>query len=112
MNLLQKYKSFSINYNYLEKKYNFASKLPLIFKLCLHLKDFHALMRMSKNRCQLMLLKFASSELVWIRPDLNQLHQEWSLGLHGFPDEYARHIPLYILQQGLSEELLEAWDIK
>lgn len=36
MNLLQKYKSFSINYNYLEKKYNFASKLPLIFKLCLH----------------------------------------------------------------------------
>ena len=30
----------------------------------------------------------------------------------GFPDEYARHIPLYILQQGLSEELLEAWNIK
>lgn len=41
MNLLQKYKSFSINYNYLEKKYNFASKLPLLFKLCLHLKEFH-----------------------------------------------------------------------
>lgn len=78
----------------------------------LHLKDFHALMRMSKNRCQLILLKFASPDLVWIRPDLNQLHQEWSLGLYGFPDEYARHIPLYILQQGLSEELLEAWNIK
>lgn len=76
------------------------------------LKDFYALMRASKNRCQLMLLKFASADLVWIKPDLTLTNQEWSLGLHGFPDEYARHIPLQVLQQGLSETQLAAWKIQ
>lgn len=77
-----------------------------------YLQSFHELMRANKNRCQLILLKFASPEHVWIRQDLNSPNQEWSLGLHGFPDEYARHIPLYVLQQGLSKEQLAAWNIQ
>lgn len=77
-----------------------------------HLQSFHELMRASKNRYQLMLLKFTSPEHIWVRQDLNSPNQEWSLGVHGFPDEYARHIPLQVLQQGLSPAQLDAWNIK
>ena len=77
-----------------------------------NLQSFHELMRVSKNRCQLMLLKFASSEDVWIYQDLNSPNQEWSLGVHGFPEEYARHIPLDVLQQSLSQAQLDAWKIQ
>ncbi|TXJ08047.1 MAG: hypothetical protein E6Q25_06685, partial [Acinetobacter sp.] len=60
-----------------------------------HLKDFHELMRASKDRCQLMLLKFASPEWVWVKKDVQHPNQEWSIGLVGLPDEAARHIPLH-----------------
>lgn len=76
------------------------------------LQDFHELMRASKNRCQLMLLKFASPDLVWIKKDESSPNQEWSLGVHGFPEEYARHIPLHVLQQSLSQAQLDAWKIQ
>ncbi len=74
--------------------------------------DFHELMRASKNRCQLMLLKFASPEHIWIRQDLNSPNQEWSLGLYGDPESHACHIPLHVLQQGLSKQELMAWNIQ
>lgn len=78
-----------------------------------HLKDFHELMRASKNRCQLILLKFTSpeSKLVWIRPDPTSIGGEWLIGLVDLPDKDAAHIPLHTLQQGLSTELLTAWKI-
>lgn len=77
-----------------------------------HLQSFHELMRASKNRSQLMLLKFASPDLVWIKKDESSPNQEWSLGVYGFPDEYARHIPLHVLQQSLSPAQLAAWEIQ
>ena len=77
-----------------------------------NLNDFHELMRASKNRCQLMLLKHASHDILWIKKDLNSSNHEWLIGLHGMPPEYAFHIPLYVLQQGLSEEQLVAWNIR
>ncbi|MCB1657733.1 MAG: hypothetical protein H6996_09465 [Moraxellaceae bacterium] len=76
-----------------------------------HLKFFRDFMRSNKDRCQLMLLKFASADLVWVKKDLNHPNQEWSIGLHGLPDNLARHIPLSVLQQGLSYELLKTWQI-
>ena len=77
-----------------------------------NLIDFHELMRESKNCCQLMLLKFASPDLVWIKCDLSQPNQEWSIGLHGLPETSACHIPMHVLQQGLSETLLNNWHIR
>lgn len=78
-----------------------------------HLKDFHELMRASKNRCQLMLLKFTSpeSKLVWVRLDPKSTDREWLIGLFGLPDNDAAHIPLHTLQKGLSAELLTVWKI-
>lgn len=76
-----------------------------------YLSNYHELMRVSKNRSQLMLLKFATPELVWIKRDLNSLNQEWLLGMYDFSDNYAFHIPLHVLQKNLSEELLITWNI-
>ena len=73
------------------------------------LKDFHELMRASKNRCQLMLLKFASPELVWVRPDPTSLGGEWLVG--SADGKVAHHIPFSTLQHSLSDELLTAWQI-
>lgn len=77
----------------------------------LNSNDFRELMRTSKDRCQLMLLKFASPEMVWVKLDPNSTNKEWSVGVYGLPDGSACHIPLHTLQQGLSDELLETWQI-
>lgn len=76
-----------------------------------NLKSFHALMRASKNRCQLMLLKFADADLVWIKQDLHSPNQEWLVGAYGLSLTAACHIPLHVLSEGLSEELLNYWNI-
>ncbi|MGV0885784.1 hypothetical protein HWI77_08595 [Acinetobacter venetianus] len=76
-----------------------------------HLKDFHELMRASKNRCQLMLLKFASPDLVWVNKAQDTLGGEYLIGVKGLPDEWAAHIPRSTLQQHLSTEQLQAWKI-
>lgn len=75
------------------------------------LKDYRELMRANKNRCQLMLLKFFSPDIVWIRKDFGQINQEWLIGVHGQPEYFASHIPLSVLQKGLSDMQLAAWDI-
>lgn len=77
-----------------------------------YLQEFHELMRASKNRCQLMLLKFCTSEIVWVKKDLTQPNHEWLVGVYGQPDEFACHIPWSVLQKGLSEEQLAAWNIR
>lgn len=75
------------------------------------LKDFHELMRASKDRCQLMLLKFSSPEWVWVKKATDTLGGEYLIGAVDLSDEWAAHIPLHTLQQGLSDELLTAWKI-
>jgi hypothetical protein len=75
------------------------------------LEYFHELMRASKDRCQLMLLKFASAELVWVKKAHDTLGGEYLIGAINLPDEWAAHIPLHTLQQGLSTELLDFWKI-
>ena len=76
-----------------------------------HLKDFHELMRISKDRCQLMLLKFASPKLVWLKKDTDALGNEYLIGAVGLADTAAAHIPLHTLQDGLSKEQLRVWNI-
>lgn len=76
-----------------------------------HLKDFHELMRTSKDRCQLMLLKFASPDLVWVKKAQDTLGGEYLIGMVDSHDKSAAHIPLHTLQQGLSTELLDFWKI-
>lgn len=76
-----------------------------------YLKGFHELMRTNKNRCQLILLKYFSNDVVWVKKDFGQLQQEWLVGVHGQPEHYASHIPLAVLQAGLSEAQLAVWNI-
>lgn len=76
-----------------------------------HLKDFYELMRASKDRCQLMLLKFSSPEWVWVKKATDTLGGEYLIGAVGLSDEWAAHIPLHTLQHGLSSELLDFWKI-
>ena len=77
-----------------------------------NLVGYHELMRSSKNRCQLMLLKFFSKEVVWIRKDFDQPNQEWLVGVYRQPEHCASHIPLSVLKKGLSDMQLAAWNIR
>jgi hypothetical protein len=76
------------------------------------LKDFHELMRISKDRCQLMLLKFASPDLIWVKKATDTLGGEYVIGMVNHTNETdGFHIPLSTLQQNLSTEQLQAWQI-
>ena len=75
------------------------------------LKAFHELMRQSKNRCQLMLLRFAKQDLVWVKPDISSSHGEWLIGAHGLDAMAACHIPRSILINQLDAQQLKYWNI-
>lgn len=75
------------------------------------LKAFSDLMRVSKDRCQLLVLKAASPEQLWVRVDTDSPNGEWLIGARALPTEAACHIPLQKLQQGLSEACLQQWSI-
>lgn len=75
------------------------------------LKDFSGLMRSSKDRCQLLVLKAANPKQVWVRIDPDSPNGEWLVGALILPDGAACHIPLQKLQQGLSEACLQKWSI-
>lgn len=78
-------------------------------------ENFAELMRVSKNRCQLQILRFASSDLVSMRFD----HVEsatvgeplWLVGGIGMPEGLACHMPLRILQEQLSSDQLAIWQV-
>ncbi len=79
------------------------------------LEDFAELMRVSKNRCQLQILRFASSDLVSMRLDYVESttvgEPLWLVGGIGMPEGLACHIPLRILQQQLSSDQIAIWEI-
>lgn len=73
------------------------------------LKDFHNLMRKSKDRCQLILIKFATPKLISFYPDKKSSGGEWLIG--SITGDMATHIPLDTLKRNLSNDLLEFWNI-
>jgi len=77
--------------------------------------SFAELMRISKNRCQLQLLKFSTPDLVWTRLDAEESTRVgepiWLVGGVKLPDSLACHIPLRILHEQLSAEQLAGWKI-
>ena len=88
------------------------------WKACHTVSDddiFAELMRISKNRCQLQLLKFFSADSVWTQSDAAESMQVgesiWLVGGVSLPDSLACHIPLRILQAHLSAEQLAGWKI-
>lgn len=77
--------------------------------------EFAELMRVSKNRCQLQLLKFADPTVVWAKIDHDQSKEVgeliWLVGGVGQPEGLACHIPLRILQEQLSSDQLAIWQV-
>lgn len=76
---------------------------------------FSELMRVSKNHCQLQLLKFADPTVIWARLDHGESLQVgeplWLVGAVDQADGLACHIPLRILQAHLTAEQCAAWQI-
>lgn len=73
---------------------------------------FHELMRQSKNRCQLTLIKHSPADSVWLKKDESSGNQEWLVGVVGYSDTSATHIPYNVLKKHLTDEQLNFWNIK
>jgi hypothetical protein len=74
------------------------------------LVEYSHLMRISKDSCQLQLLKFASREQVWLRRDTDSAGQEWLIGARALPELMAAHCPDAVLKQ-LPQSRLDYWGI-
>lgn len=76
---------------------------------------FTDLMRISKNRCQLQLLKFFDPTVVWVKLDQGESERIgeplWLVGGVEQADGLACHIPLRILQEHLTAEERAIWHI-
>lgn len=74
-----------------------------------NLKAFNKLMRDSKDRCQLLLIKFSPPHLISVYRDLNSLGGEWIIS--SSTGKMGTHIPLDTLLNNLSNDLLKFWNI-
>lgn len=75
------------------------------------LSNFAKLMRDSKDRCQLSLLKFSEPTVVWVRQDENSANHEWLVGGVNQPNGLACHIPLATLKASLPQDIQTLWKI-
>ena len=77
--------------------------------------EFADLMRTSKNRCQLQLLKFFEPTVVWAKLDQRESERVgeplWLVGGVDQADGLACHIPLRALQAYLTAEERAIWHI-